>query len=170
MENWSNTSSVSQLPTGTIIVDCENTTTTANTHTYVYGRVSSHAKKDDLDRQMTRCREFCARNGWIIEKEFKEVASGLNDKRKKLNAILEKPPGRLVVEHKDRLTRFGFNYLETLLKKLGCEIIVLNRDFVEETDLIKDMAAILTSFCCRLYGMRRGMRKRKLVEEIINND
>lgn len=77
------------------------------------------------------------------------------------------PPRKLIVEHKDRLTRFGFNYLELLLAKLGCEVVVINRDAEEEAGLIKDMIAIVTSFCCRLYGMRRGLAKRKGIEKLV---
>ena len=158
-----------QLPTGTIIVSCEERSI-ANDHTVIYGRVSSPSKKEDLSRQLERCRTFCLANGWIIEHEYKEIASGLNDKRKVLNKILSNPPKRLVVEHKDRLTRFGFNYIEVLLNKLGCEVVVINRDFIEETDLIKDMIAIITSFCCRLYGLRRGRSKGRQIKETISSD
>ena len=83
----------------------------------------------------------------------------MNDKRPKLLALLESKPTHIIVEHKDRLTRFGFNYLEILLKQQNCQILVLNRDSEDETDLIKDMISIVTSFCCRLYGMRRGQNK-----------
>jgi predicted site-specific integrase-resolvase len=75
------------------------------------------------------------------------------------------PPGRLVVSYKDRLTRFGFNYLEVLLKRLGWEIVVIHRDKEEKEDLMKDLIAIITSFCCRLYGLRRGHKKAKEIEE-----
>jgi predicted site-specific integrase-resolvase len=88
----------------------------------------------------------------------------MNDKRPKFLAMLETCPSHIVIENKDRLTRFGFNYLEVLLKKLGCEIIVLNRDQENETDLMKDLVSVITSFCCRLYGMRRGLNKAKLIK------
>lgn len=162
-----------QLPTGTLLIDLpQQIETTKNETVYTYSRVSRAAKRDDLRRQKERCREFALARGWSIEREFSEVASGLNDKRKELSRVLNDPPAKLVVEHKDRLTRFGFNYLELLLRKLGCEIVVINRDAEEEADLMKDMIAIVTSFCCRLYGMRSGLAKRKQVERLVgeNND
>jgi len=61
--------------------------------------------------------------------------------------------------------RFGFNYFKTLLPKIGCEIIVINEDSEEESDLIKDMISIITSFCCRLYGLRKGQAKAKKIKQ-----
>jgi predicted site-specific integrase-resolvase len=120
-------------------------------------------------RQTERCQAFCAAKGLVVEQTIKEIASGVNDKRSKLLSLFDKIPKRIVVEHKDRLTRFGFNYFEKLLPLLGYELIVINRDFEEEKDLIKDMIAIVTSFCCRLYGLKRGKSKSKKIKEIIGD-
>lgn len=65
--------------------------------------------------------------------------------------------------YKDRLTRFGFNYFDILLPKIGCELVVINKDEEDKPDLMKDLVAIITSFCCRLYGLRRGKGKAKEV-------
>lgn len=90
----------------------------------------------------------------------------MNDSRKKLSELLQQDsPCRLVVEHKDRLTRFGFNFFEILLPKLGWDLIVINRDAEEQDDLLKDLVAVITSFCCRLYGLRRGTRKAKEIRD-----
>ena len=94
----------------------------------------------------------------------------MNDNRKELNKLLEIKYKYIVIEHKDRLTRFGFNYLETLLSRLGTEIIVINRDKEDETDLIKDFISIITSYCCRLYGMRRCKTKKEKILEVINDN
>ena len=80
----------------------------------------------------------------------------MKDARPKLIKMLKSKPSSIVVEHKDRFTRFGFNYFEIPLPLLGCELVVMNRDSEEKDDLMKDLVAIITSFCCRLYGMRRG--------------
>lgn len=125
----------------------------------VYCRVSSHDKKADLDRQAERCLEFCCARGWSVDRVVKEIGSGMNDSRKKLTALLRSQPGKIVVEHKDRLTRFGFAYFEELLPQTGCELVVINRDAEAKDDLVKDLVAVVTSFCCRLYGLRRGHRK-----------
>lgn len=161
---------VVQLETGTILVDeCDSPISKENIKTYIYCRVSSHVKKDDLNRQAERCEEFCRANGWAVERVLKEIASGMNDKRSKLYSLFDTTPKRIVVEHKDRLTRFGFNYFDKLLPLLNYELIVIHRDTEDQDDLMKDLVAIITSFCCRLYGMRRGTAKGKAVKKIILN-
>jgi putative resolvase len=94
----------------------------------------------------------------------KEVGSGVNDARPKLLALLEEQPiGLIVVEHKDRLTRFGFRYLDTLLKTQGCAIEVVNQAENGTEDLLADLTAIVYSFCARLYGQRRAKRKTEAI-------
>jgi putative resolvase len=146
-------------PTGMILVEDENLYQSQDRRAWIYCRVSSHSKKDDLGRQAERCESFCLSRGWEVVKIFKEIASGMNDNRKLLKLLLELRPTRIVVEHKDRLTRFGFGYLELLLPMLGCELVVINRDKDSQEDLMKDLVAVITSFCCRLYGLRRGKGK-----------
>jgi putative resolvase len=159
-----------QLETGTILVEDTPLFAPTTLTNFVYCRVSSHAKKDDLERQAARCNEFCAANGWKVEQTVKEIASGLNDKRPKLTKLLDGSPKRIIVEHKDRLTRFGFNYFDTLLPLLGYELCVINRDAEDEHDLMKDFIAIITSFCCRLYGLRRGNNKSARVKKLLRED
>ena len=154
------------MPSGTIIVQ-DNPPKKASDEAWIYCRVSSHDKKEDLNRQVLRCEEFCSSKGWIIKKIIKEIASGMNDSRPKLTELLNENPPRIVVEHKDRLTRFGFGYFELLLPKFNCELIVINRDKEEKEDLLKDLVTIITSFCCRLYGLRRAQNKiNKLKREL----
>lgn len=160
-----------QMPTGTVIVDepiIQQTTQNIKEKVYVYCRVSSVYKKDDLTRQAQRCAEFCESHNFEIVKTYKEIASGMNDNRKLLQRLFDDNPTKIVVEHKDRLTRFGFNYIETLLKKVNCSIVVIDRDKEEQDDLMKDLIAIITSFCCRLYGMRRGRKKALNIKTELN--
>lgn len=151
--------------TGMILVTPATAPTTLPT--FVYARVSSPAKKDDLERQAERAVAFCSAKGWPVEAVVKEVASGMNDNRHRLDKLLARGPARLVVEHKDRLTRFGFGYFDKLLPKLGWELVVMNRDSEAKDDLMKDLVAIITSFCCRLYGLRRGQKKAKEIKEAL---
>ena len=90
----------------------------------------------------------------------------MNDERPKLTKLLEsdEPIKRIVVEHKDRLTRFGFNYLEILAKKMNFEIVVVNKVENDKEDLIQDFISVITSFCARIYSRRRVARK---TEQII---
>jgi predicted site-specific integrase-resolvase len=157
-----------QTSTGTIIIQ-ENQQIVNNKieKVVIYARVSSHNKKDDLERQAKRCEDFCVAKGFSITKTYKEIASGMNDNRKQLWNMINEKPTIIVVENKDRLTRFGFNYLNNLLEKLNCKILVINQEDNEETDIIKDMISIVTSFCCRLYGVRRGHKKTENIKKII---
>lgn len=155
-----------QMPTGTIIVEEDVLVNDKkDEEVTIYCRVSSYDKKDDLERQVERCKEFCLAKGYIVKKIVKEIASGMNDKRMKLIQLFESNPTCIVVEHKDRLTRFGFNYFKILLPKTGCKLIVINEDEEEQSDLIKDLVSIMTSFCCRLYGMRKGQYKAKKIKQ-----
>ena len=74
---------------------------------------------------------------------------------------------KLVVEHKDRLSRLGFNYIEVLLKQQGITIEVINNVDTDEEDIIQDFVSIITSYCARIYGKRRSKRKtEKIIEEL----
>lgn len=152
-----------KTPTGMILVQVEDQTRPVGSGNWIYCRVSSHEKNDDLRRQVDRCETFCGARGWTVDGVVAEVASGMNDSRPKLTRLIERRPARIIVEHKDRLTRFGFNYLDTLLPKIGCELVVMNRTDGKD-DLMQDLIAVVTSFCCRLYGKRRGKRKAEKVE------
>lgn len=148
-----------QLPSGTVVIDEE--TQTDKDYTVIYARVSSSKNKDNLDKQAQRLLDFCNANGWIVNEVVKECASGLNDERPKLMKILQnKQITRLVIEHKDRLTRFGFNYIQTMFPG---NIIIVN-PCEDKQDLFEDFISLVTSFCARIYGRRRSKRR---TEQII---
>ena len=155
-----------QLSSGTILVDpYELSNAFEEKKVYVYARVSSANKKDDLNTQASLCEQFCINKGWKIEKVFKEIASGMNDNRKKLNLLLDMDNIIIVSLHKDRLTRFGFNYIQKCINSNSGEIVIINKEQTDEDDLLKDFIAIITSFCCRLYGARRGQYKALKMKE-----
>ena len=132
-----------------------------------YARVSSSENKSNLESQSNRLISFCNAKGWQTHINIKEIGSGLNDKRQKLETILLKGDAtKLVVEHKDRLARFGVRYIEILCKHIGCELIILNPNENDKEDLIQDFVSVITSFCARLYGQRRSKRK---TEQIIKD-
>lgn len=157
-----------QTKTKTIIVK-ENFNANQKENIAIYCRVSSHNKKDDLERQVKRCSDFCFNNGWEINEIVKEIASGMNDSRPKLIKLFNKNPTKIIIEHKDRLTRFGFNYIEYFLNKQNCQIVVINRDKQKDDDLMKDLVSVVTSFCCRLYGLRKTKNKMSKIKELLNN-
>ena len=98
----------------------------------------------------------------------KEVGSGVNDGRKKLLALLSDVTVTIiVVEHKDRLTRFGCGYIETLLAVQGRRVEVVNATENPVEDLMADLVSIIYSFSARMYGQRRAKRKtEKIVEQL----
>lgn len=159
-----------QLPSGTIYVPDEIFETEMKSKqglTVIYARVSSSEyRKIHLETQAERLTQFAIANGWVVDKVIKEVGSGLNDERKKLTELLlsDEPIARIIVEHKDRLTRFGFNYLEILAKKQGFEIIVVNPTITDQVEVMQDFVSTITSFCDQLYSKRRAKRK---TEELI---
>jgi len=105
-----------QLPTGTILVQDpdaiqppSSAPATATT-VAIYARVSASENKANLDTQADRVASYCAAKGWKVGAVVREIGSGLNDTRPKLLKLLADPTVSLiVVEHRDRLTRFGFH-------------------------------------------------------------
>lgn len=134
----------------------------------VYARVSSSENKPNLNSQAQRVQNYANLNGLPVTKVVKECGSGLNDSRKKLLKLLEDPEiTHIIVEHKDRLTRFGFEYLKGWMKSRGVRIVVVNEVLDDKQDLMQDFVSLVTSFCARLYGLRRSRRKtEKLIEEL----
>ena len=153
-----------QLPTGTVIIDPPELRSTPVRTVAVYARVSSSENKDNLERQAERLISWCNAQGWSVGKVIKEYGSGINDQRPKFLALLADPKiGQIVVEHKDRASRFGVAYIQTLLAMQGRELVIVNTADTAEDDLMGDFISIITSFCARLYGRRRAKRKTEQV-------
>jgi len=157
-----------QLDTGTIMVNIIKINKKED-RALIYARVSNQSRKAEMEYQVDRISDFAKARGICVDKIYKEVASGMNDNRSMFWKMIDSNPTSIIIENKDRLTRFGYNYLEKLLLKQGCEIIVINKDEEDEKDLMKDLVSILTSFCCRLYGLRRGINKAKKAKEAIRD-
>jgi len=138
----------------------------------IYTRVSSTENKENLKTQTERLINYCNAKGYKVTKVVSEIGSGLNDTRPKLEKLLcDNNIDIIVVEHKDRLARFGINYIQKLLKLNNREIEIVNNIETEKEDLIQDFISVITSFCARIYGQRRIKRKtEKLIKELINNN
>ena len=134
-----------------------------------YARVSSAEQKPHLENQANRIWAHAGRNGMLLDDVVSEVASGLNDKRPKLRKLLTDPTiHTIVVEHRDRLARFGVGMVEAMLQARGGSLIVIDDTEVPE-DLVRDMTEILTCFCARLYGKRSAANKaRRAMESVID--
>jgi predicted site-specific integrase-resolvase len=137
----------------------------------IYCRVSSSENKDNLERQKERVLSYCYAKGYQVEKVVCEVGSGLNDSRKKLEQLLlDQTITKIVVEHSDRFSRFGMNYIEKLLSLQDRKIEVINKQDNNRDDLMQDFVSIITSFTARLYGQRRSKRRtEKLIKELSND-
>lgn len=153
-----------------ILVD-EDRQTIRKPRVAVYARVSASENKSNLERQKDRLISYANAKGYQIDKIITEIGSSLNDNRPKLEKLLtDKTIDIIIVEHKDRLARFGINYIEKLLALDDRKIEIVNPQLDEKDDLMQDFVSIITSFCARLYGKRRTKRQtEKLIEELSNN-
>jgi predicted site-specific integrase-resolvase len=152
---------VEQLATGTILVHEPEQSQVAPAAA-LYARVSSHDKKKDLGRQMQRLRDYASAKGVPVKREVTEVGSGLNGHGKNLRAILSDPTITvIVVEHRDRLARFGAEYIESALKASGRTVMVVNETEYMD-DMVQDMVDVLTCFCARMYGRRSAKNRAEL--------
>ena len=128
----------------------------------IYARVSSQKQKTsgDLDRQSQRLSEYCAKHNLYVEYIIKDVGSGLNDKRigfnQLTNLVITGKVNKVIVEHKDRLTRFQFNFIKKIFKTFGVDIIVIDdKDEISDIEeLTRDMMSLLACFSVKYYGKR----------------
>jgi len=151
-----------RLPSGTILVEVPGSGVPApDRAAALYARVSAHDQRADLDRQVARLAGWAAGQGIGVAEVVTEVGSGLNGRRPKLARLLADPQATMiVVEHRDRLARFGVEHLEAALSAQGRKLVVVDPSETTD-DLVRDMIEVLTSVCARLYG-RRGARNRAL--------
>ena len=125
-----------------------------NDHVVLYGRVSSSDQKADLERQLGRLRDFAAARGLTVTKEISEVGSGLNGARRGLAGVLSDGSVQcVVVEHRDRLARFGVEYIEAALAAQGRTIIIVNEG-EQKLDIVQDFIDVVTSLGLRKEVLR----------------
>ncbi len=135
----------------------------------IYARVSSSDQRSDLERQVQYLTQYCSAKGYKVVDVLSDVASGLKTNRRGLlklfDYVVNKKIDVVVITYKDRLTRFGFEYLEYFFRQFGVRIEVVYGEEPKDAyqELVKDLIAIVTSFAGKLYGMR-GHKKKKLVE------
>lgn len=133
----------------------------------LYARVSSSTNKGSLDGQIERLRNYASTKGYKIVGEYKEVASGLNDNRRIFNQILERDDYNILLsEHRDRITRFGYHYLERLLNRLNIKLEVINEIETKDKEIIDDFIFIITSFCDKIYGNKRKQKTNEIIRSL----
>lgn len=133
-----------------------------------YSRVSSHEQKTkgDLDRQSQRISEYCAKKKYKVEHIIKDVGSGLSDTRhgfvKLMELVIDRKISKVVIENKDRLTRFQFNLIEKFFNSYGVQIErIENTEVGEEEELVNDLMMLMASFSGKLYGRRSAKRRKE---------
>ena len=140
--------------------------------TVAYLRVSSQAQKPDLANQRKALEQFCIAKGLPVDEWLTEIGGGLNFKRPKFLAlvdrILQGEIGTLVIAHKDRLARFGYDLLMQLCESQGCQLVVLNTESLSpKQEMVQDLMTITHCFSARLYGLRNYQ---KAMEKALKDD
>lgn len=165
--NWFKAGTINgayQLPSGTVVVP-DTVDSSQEYGVILYARTSSSSNKELLDNQAKRLEAYAIAKGYKIKQIVKEFGSGLNDSRKQLSKILKDGKyDKIIVEHKDRLTRFGFNYIQLLT---GNRIEVINEAKEEDEDITHDLISIIHCFSARIYGLRRSKRLKLKVKDAI---
>jgi excisionase family DNA binding protein len=135
----------------------------------IYARVSSPEQKGDLEGQVQHLRQYCSSRGYKVIDVLSDIASGLKADRRGLLKLLEYVTNRqvdvVVVAYRDRLTRFGLEYLEYFFRQYGVRVEAALGEEPKESrqELVEDLIEIVNSFAGRLYGLR-SRRRRMLVE------
>lgn len=156
---------------GNKIINKEETKNETIVATYARCSTSDQKQHGDIDRQSQRLTEYAVKHKYKIEYIIKDVGSGLNDKRKgfvKLcNLVIGRKINKVLIEHKDRLTRFQFNLIEMFFNSYGVEIELIDKtEYTEQEELVNDMMMLIASFSGRLYSARakESNKKRKQQE------
>ncbi|MFE9046016.1 IS607 family transposase [Streptomyces sp. NPDC007818] len=151
---------VTQAPSGTwLVAEPTPDASAVSGRVVAYCRVSSADQKADLDRQASRVVDGANGLGLPVGEVVTEVGSGLNGRRRELHRVLSDPQAAvIVVEHRDRLARFGVEHLEAVLSASGRRLVVLDPTETAD-DLVRDVTEVLTSMCARLYGRRAAKNR-----------
>lgn len=156
-----------QTHSGTIIIPDEEIEHKQEYGVILYARTSSSQNKELLDNQVERLKNYATSRGYKIKQIVKEFGSGLNDERKQLSKILQDNQyDKIIVENKDRLTRFGFNWIQLLT---GNRIEVINETKEKDEDIVKDLISIIHCFSVRIYGLRRSQRFDTKIRQVIED-
>lgn len=145
---------------GHILIETDPAKLAKQNRAAIYTRVSSNENKTNLDSQAERLKRYAEAKGYQIVYLVKEVGSGINDGRKKLeNLLFKKDWDILLVEHKDRLARIGAKYIEYMLLKEEKTLEIVNQAEDDRSDIVQDFVSMIYSFSAKLYGLRRSKRK-----------
>lgn len=126
----------------------------------IYARVSNNSQKDDLKNQIEYLKNYANNKGYIVSEIISDIGSGLNYNRKNWNLLLKniltKKISKVIISHKDRFIRFGFDWFFNFANMYGCEIEIVNNETTSpQEEMIKDLISIIHVFSCRIYGLRK---------------
>ena len=157
------------------VLGLQNREVEENRKIVAYCRVSSQAQKSDLQNQRTNMELFTASLGYFEVEWVEEIGGGLNFKRPKFTKLMEQVQkgeiSTLVVAHKDRLTRFGFDWFLHFCEFNSCELKVLNHQTLSpEREMVEDLMTIIHCFSSRLYGLRRYRKTQDLISSESNEN
>ena len=143
----------------------------SNGKVIIYTRVSTSNQKDDLRNQVEFLKNYANSKGMIVDEVIEDLGSGLNYNRKKWNCLIDEcmdgKISTILVTHKDRFIRFGFDWFERLLGKFNTKIIVVNNESLSpQEELVQDIISILQVFSCRIYGLRKYKKQIKEDESL----
>lgn len=167
--NWRKNGKINyiKLPSGSFMYyDLDiNTSQPNQTKNVIYARVSNTKQKHDLESQISTISQYMACNGYIVDDIYQDIASGMNENRdglnKLLNDVIDGNIDNVFITYKDRLTRFGFGYIENMLNKYDTNIVTLNatreEDFQQE--LTEDLISVIHHFSMKMYSNRRKQLK-----------
>jgi excisionase family DNA binding protein len=138
--------------------------------TVIYARCSTAKQKENLERQKDRLRKHAEAKGYkyvLID----EIASGINEKRNGIHKLIkmcfEGKVERVLIEYKDRLARFGYEYLDAIFTNLEIEVEIMEtKEKKYEEELAEDIMKILTCYSARYYGARGGRKKKNQAENM----
>ena len=138
-----------------------------------YTRVSGNDQKNDLKNQKLALEQYIITNGIAVSEWLSDVGSGLNYKRKDFNylwiEVENDRVARIIIAHKDRLVRFGYEWFNEFCKRHNCEIIVINAESLSpDEEVTKDLLTIIQCFSSRLYGLRRY--RKEITEMVVSHE
>lgn len=143
----------------------------------IYARVSTSKQKKDLENQIETLKLFANSNGFVVNKIYKDIASGMSFDRQNfkdmLFNVIEHKIKTVLISNKDRFSRVSFNMWKELFKSFNCDIIVMN-DILENNDnddkeIFEDIISLIHCFAMKMYSKRRK-NKLKLIEENLEVD
>lgn len=161
-----------ELPNGQFDYDADSVFLLKNKNkpraTAIYGRVSTYKQKADLNNQMDTLIKFCQKRGYTVDYQYQDIASGLsfkkrNDFFKLLDLVIQGKIKRVVITHKDRLSRVGYDLFQHLFDKFGTEIVVMS-DYLDpktdEQEIMSEIIALMHCFAMKSYSNRRKIRSK----------